>query len=67
MKPNLTQAIAQKYAGAACTLDGWEAKVMGRNLPVATVAALDMAGPSAQFSWDAVRRVMEKMGGRFET
>lgn len=55
-KPNL---IADKYTGKNCKLDGKPAKITGRLLKFAIVSQLP-DGLSAEFSWDAVKRIMER-------
>lgn len=59
------KAIADKYAGAACTLNGLPARVTGRLCDYATIAQLN-SGLSAEWSWPAVERVM-LTGGNFKS
>ena len=53
-----TQSLANNWSGSPCTLDGRPAKITGRLNPFATVASLDPSYPAAEFSWEAVNRVM---------
>jgi hypothetical protein len=55
-----------EFAGAACTLDGLAAKVVGRQNLYATVGTLD-GSRSVEFSWDAVSRVMRTAAGAFRS
>ena len=59
-----TTHLAETYTGAACTLDGRPARIVGRLNPFATVATLP-DGPSYQFAWETVARVMAQ-GGVFK-
>lgn len=52
-------AIADKYAGQSCTLDGEEAKVTGHTARFATVASLKSA-KAIVFAWPTVDRIMKK-------
>lgn len=56
-------AIADRWAGAACMLDGKPAKVTGRLNQHATVAVLP-DGYHCEFTWRQVDNVMTS-GGRF--
>ncbi len=60
-------ALAEMWAGEACTLDGRPAKIMGRANRFATVGTLDPTGPAVQFSWDSVNGIMLRHGGRFQS
>jgi hypothetical protein len=51
------KAIADRFSGRACLLDGETAKIEGRLNNFATVARLDNKG-SVEFSWNAVERIM---------
>jgi|TARA_Y100000310_G_scaffold197133_1_gene197209 hypothetical protein len=61
------QALADRFAGEPCTLDGEPAKIVGRQCKFATVATLRPSGPTAQFSWQTVQRRMVVGGRRFST
>jgi hypothetical protein len=64
--PVLHNRTAENMTGTACTLNGIPAVVCGRLNAFATVAALDPAGPRAEFSWHAVANVLDS-GGTFLT
>ena len=51
------------FVGASCTLNGTRAIIIGRSLDHAIVATLP-DGPSYEWSWSAVARIMEA-GGTF--
>lgn len=53
-----------RLVGQPCTLGGQPAQIVGRFEPFATVRTIDPAGPSHQWSWDAVERIMAS-GGAF--
>ena len=64
---NTTQKTsAEKYAGEICTLDGEPARIVGRLLPFATVRTIRDGGPSFDYAWETVARVMEN-GGIFHS
>ena len=64
---NTTQKTsAEKYAGEICTLDGEPARIVGRLLPFATVRTIRDGGPSFDYAWETVARVMEN-GGKFHS
>jgi len=54
------RAIAEKWVGEPCTLNGKPATVNGRKLRFPVVAADD--GESYEWSWEAVDRIMKKDG-----
>ena len=60
------QDIANYWAGEPCTLDGVPAKVIGRLNKFATIATYD-TNSACEFSWFAVKRVMENEGGHFKS
>lgn len=57
--------LVDKWSGRHCLLDGQVATICGRLNRFATVAAIGR-GPSAEFAWETVGRVME-CGGKFTT
>ena len=61
---NGVNSIALEYAGKRCLLNGKPAVISGRKNQFATVS--HVKGPlSIQWSWDAVKHVMES-GGQFK-
>ena len=58
-------AIAEKYSGAECTLDGHRARVRGKLCDFAKVGQCP-SGPEYDFAWPTVARVMEN-GGKFKS
>lgn len=63
----LYSEMAERWAGAACTLNGRPAKVTGRLNRFATVAYMNGDMASVEFSWPAVETVMLANGGRFRS
>jgi hypothetical protein len=59
------RALADRYTGRTCSLNGRAALILGRFQPFATVAVFP-DGPAFEFSWETVARVMETREGRFE-
>ena len=60
----MQQQVKDEYAGRRCTLDGHPAKITGRLLPFAIVGT-HFGGLAAEYSWEAVVRIMAK-GGDFK-
>lgn len=56
----------QSYAGCVCTLDGQRARVIGRLDSFGTVAILPN-GPSHEYAWSTIARVMQHGGRRFQS
>lgn len=67
MKPSkVPQALKDRLAGQACTIQGWPAKIVGRLASFATVAALDPQGPTVEYAWETAARIIDEKGGCFE-
>ena len=60
------QALAERWAGSVCTLDGKEARVVGRLNEFATVRQVK-GKAEADFSWFTVDRIMVFKKGAFKT
>ena len=60
MHDTITKAIANQFAGESCYLDGTPAKVTGRLNAYATIAPLNSAVASVEFSWHTVNRIMRR-------
>lgn len=66
------QDIADRWAGARCTLDGEPARVQGRCLPLARIAPMPsdifpgIDADSVEFDWPTVERIMQS-GGAFQS
>ena len=62
-------AIAERYAGAPCHLDGRPARVTGRMLRFALIAVLEPLDGgttyNVEYSWPAVEHIMEDRAGWF--
>ena len=56
-RPPTTSQIAEQWTGEQCTLDEMPATVNGKLEPYATVANKEY---TAQFSWQAVNRIMQQ-------
>jgi len=54
------------YSDRPATLDGEPAHILGFRNDFATVATVDAGGPSFEWSWRAVARVVSR-GGRFSS
>jgi len=65
LKSRQRQFLADKYTGMACLLNGRPAQIVGRLETFATVRTLG-DGPSYQWAWETVGRVMES-GGKFRS
>lgn len=65
-KDGVTQEEKDEFMDLGVLLDGEPARIVGRRLPVATVRTTD-GSRSAEFSWDAVKHVVETKEGRFRT
>lgn len=52
-------AIAERWAGEPCTLNGRPAKITGSAHDAGSVGTLDPTGPKAQWSWPAIDRIMQ--------
>lgn len=63
----ITRAIADRWAGEPCYLDGAPAKITGRLNAYGTVAPLDVGLGKVEHSWHTINRVMRERGGFFET
>jgi hypothetical protein len=57
------QAIADRWTGERCTLNGLPAKITGRLLKFGFVSPFD-DNYAAEFPWETIDRVMAK-GGKF--
>ena len=56
----IQKEIAKQFTGESCYLDGAPAKVTGRLNAFATIAPLNPALPSVEYSWHTVNRIMRK-------
>lgn len=54
--------IANTWTGEKCTLDGHEARVVGRWQKFATVAPYDEKIGEVEFAWETVDRIMRRDG-----
>ena len=61
----ITRAIADKWTGQRCYLNGAPARIVGRLNDFGIVAPDNPSVPSLEYSWHTINRVMEK-GGFFE-
>ncbi len=66
MHDTITKAIADRWAGEKCHLNGAPSKITGRLNKFATIAPLNIAIASVEFNWHTVNRVMLEKGGFFE-
>ena len=57
----ITQKDKDDLAGRLCTIDGKPATISGRLLEFAVVGSFDRT-TKAEFSWEAVKRIMAKNG-----
>jgi hypothetical protein len=64
-RPQIIKTLAEKYAGANCTLDGRPATICGRLLDYAIIRQLPNGG-DFQWAWGTVARVMQA-GGNFRS
>lgn len=55
------------FVDAKVTLDGHPAKIGGLKCAFATVATIGRPSYSVEFSWFAVRNVINNKGGKFES
>ena len=62
----ITFDMRKKFASQPVTLDGKPARIMGTRFKFAVVAEDHVGGRSFQWSWPAVKRVIDK-GGAFST
>ena len=53
------QKLANLWAGKQCTLNGKRAKIVGGKLPFPKIVELDGGQLEAEFSWQAVDRIMK--------
>jgi hypothetical protein len=67
MTPKTKQQIADFWAGSSCFLDGKPARVTGRRNDFATVQTLDAKGPSVEFAWETVERIMTEYDAAFRS
>lgn len=61
----MKQIDRQQFLCIAVTLNGQPAQIVGVKNDVATVRTIDPNGPSFEWSWQAVERVV-KNGGNFK-
>jgi len=68
MPPRITEAedVRRKLCEVPATLNGEPARISGYRNDFATVTQLD-SGLSAEWSWPAVRRIVEQRDGAFKT
>lgn len=65
MQDTITRAIADRWAGEKCYLNGAPATVRGRLLPFAKITPQDERLAAVEYSWHTVQRIMER-GGFFD-